>query len=116
MLVRTSIVREVGLLDAARFAHAFDHRAHVGRELLLRLLDAADRAFTPEELVDVVLDREPLFAPGGGYRYTDTGYILVGLVIEKATGRRYEDLLTERILVPLADGFEDGEEGRKRER
>lgn len=62
------------------------------------------RAFTPEELVDVVLDREPLFAPGDGYRYTDTGYILVGLVIEKATGRRYEDLLTERILVPLALG------------
>ena len=56
----------------------------------------------PRELVQFILDKEPLFAPGQGFRYSDTGYILVGLIIEKASARKYYDLLDERILAPLA--------------
>ncbi len=57
--------------------------------------------FSPEQVIDLVLDRAPLFPAGQGYKYSDTGYILLGLVIERATGRRYYDLLRERILGPL---------------
>ena len=57
--------------------------------------------FDPVDLVRLVLDREPLFAPGAGFHYTDTGYILVGLVIEAATGAPYYAQLTERLLDPL---------------
>lgn len=60
-----------------------------------------DHYFTPEQLIDFVLDEPPLFAAGKGYNYSDTGYILIGLIIEKATGRKYYDLLAERILKPL---------------
>ncbi len=52
--------------------------------------------------IGYILDEAPLFAPGQGYSYTDTGYLLLGLVIERATGRDYYALLTERILTPLA--------------
>ncbi len=45
--------------------------------------------------------REPLFAPGEGYAYTDAGYLVLGRVIEAASGREYFDLLEERILAPL---------------
>jgi D-alanyl-D-alanine carboxypeptidase len=58
--------------------------------------------FTPEEQIAFVLDREPLFAAGKGFHYTDTGYLLIGLIVERATGRAYHDLLRERILEPLA--------------
>jgi D-alanyl-D-alanine carboxypeptidase len=56
----------------------------------------------PRALVALVLDQPPLFPAGSGFAYSDTGYVLAGLVVEKATGRSYSDLLAERVLVPLA--------------
>lgn len=56
--------------------------------------------FEVEELIDMV-DREPLFPAGDGYAYTDAGYLVLGRVIEAASGREYFDLLNERILTPL---------------
>lgn len=56
--------------------------------------------FEPEELVRIA-GRKPLFPAGEGYAYTDAGYLVLGRVIESATGANYYDLLTERILVPL---------------
>jgi D-alanyl-D-alanine carboxypeptidase len=60
-----------------------------------------ESGFTPIECLGFVMDREPLFPAGAGYAYTDTGYILLGLIIERASGRSYYDLLQERILDPL---------------
>ncbi|MCA9886606.1 MAG: beta-lactamase family protein, partial [Anaerolineae bacterium] len=62
------------------------------------------RAFTPEELVQVVADSGlSEFEPGaeGRWSYSNTGYILLGLIIEKATGKSYEENLNERIIEPL---------------
>jgi D-alanyl-D-alanine carboxypeptidase len=62
------------------------------------------RAFTPEELVTLVADSGlSYFEPGaeGQWHYSNTGWILLGLIIEKATGMSYEENLKERILEPL---------------
>jgi D-alanyl-D-alanine carboxypeptidase len=55
----------------------------------------------PRELVGFVLDDEPLFPAGRGWAYSDTGYVLLGLIIEGVTGRGYADVLKTRILDPL---------------
>ncbi len=60
-----------------------------------------DRLLTPVECIGHILDLPPTSAAGSTYAYTDTNYLLAGLVVEKATGRTYEDLVDERILVPL---------------
>jgi D-alanyl-D-alanine carboxypeptidase len=57
--------------------------------------------FTSDSLVQFVLDQPPLFDAGEAWSYTDTGFILVGLVIEEATGRDYYDIIQERFLTPL---------------
>lgn len=57
--------------------------------------------FTPEDLIRFTLDLPPLFDAGKGWAYSDTGYILIGLVIEKATGRSYYSEITKRFLKPL---------------
>lgn len=57
--------------------------------------------FIPEVMVSFILDAEPLFPPGKGWAYTDTGYILIGLVIEAITGRTYYEELNDRFLWPL---------------
>lgn len=61
----------------------------------------AESTVDPQQLVQFVLDRKPLFTSGGGFHYSDTGYILVGLIIEKASDSTYYQELTSRFLVPL---------------
>jgi len=53
-----------------------------------------------DELIAYVLKKKPLFPAGQGYNYGDTNYILVGMIIEKVTGRSLYDLIDERILKP----------------
>lgn len=57
--------------------------------------------FDPADLVAFVLDEPPLFEAGTEWSYTDTGYILLGLVLEAGTGRSVFDLAAERLLTPL---------------
>jgi D-alanyl-D-alanine carboxypeptidase len=77
-------------IDTAKF-----HFSMIGRVVR----DGSAR-YEPEELIEFVLDRKPLFAAGEGYHYTDAGYLVLGRLIEAATGEPYFDLLTERILIP----------------
>lgn len=41
------------------------------------------------------------FPPGSAYRYSNTGYVLLGLVVEKASGMPLQDFLAQRIFQPL---------------
>ena len=49
-----------------------------------------------------IIGEQPLdFVPGSRWRYSNPGYVMLGFVIEKVTGRFYGDLLEERIFGPL---------------
>lgn len=78
---------------------------HVSRPEFARALAEHWRdpegALQPEALVEYVLDLPARFPVGQGWSYSDTGYILVGLVIEQVTGRPYEEELRRRFLEPL---------------
>ncbi len=57
--------------------------------------------YTPSELV-ALFAKEPFdFQPGAKFLYSNSGYFLLGLIIEKASGRSYEDFLRARIFEPL---------------
>jgi D-alanyl-D-alanine carboxypeptidase len=58
-------------------------------------------AWKPRRLVEIGVSHEPNFAPGTGYRYCNTCYVLLGLIVEKATGDAIETQLRRRIIVPL---------------
>lgn len=57
--------------------------------------------FTPTELLGLVKDSPMDFAPGSKYQYNNTGYFLLGLLIEKVSGKTYGTFLSERIFEPL---------------
>jgi D-alanyl-D-alanine carboxypeptidase len=59
------------------------------------------RYWSPQELVAVGTAHPPLFPPGQGLAYSNTGYILIGLVLEKVTGQAVQDLVTQRVVRPL---------------
>ncbi len=60
-----------------------------------------DKFWTPEERLSYVLDETPSFAPGEGWEYSDTDFILLGMVIEEVTGETCYDLIRSRLLAPL---------------
>jgi len=60
-----------------------------------------DNSFSPESTVSFVLDEPALFPAGGGWAYSDTGYILAGLVIEAVTERPFFEGIQQRFLDPL---------------
>jgi D-alanyl-D-alanine carboxypeptidase len=60
-----------------------------------------DKVWTPSELITYVLDKPPLFPAGQKFEYSETNYILVGMIIEKITQNSYYDELKRRILIPF---------------
>jgi len=59
------------------------------------------RYWSPRELVEVATAHDPVFAPGSGWSYSNTGYILIGMILEQATGEPIEDLLQRRVIKAL---------------
>lgn len=64
---------------------------------------AADpmRTFTPVERLEYLFDSPAPFAPGEGWEYSGTNFILIAMVIERITGSTAYDEIRDRILVPL---------------
>lgn len=57
--------------------------------------------FTPEKFVKVFADSTLQFNPGNKFRYSNSGYFLLGYIIEKVSGKSYEKMLQDSIFQPL---------------
>ncbi len=65
-----------------------------------------------KSLVTTYCSNDLEFEPGSAYRYNNSGYVILGAVIEEVTGKPYETVLRERILDPLgmtASGYDHAE-------
>lgn len=58
-------------------------------------------AVTPAQNIAKIHDKPLEFAPGSQYKYCNPGYILLGLLIEKVSGKSYQEFLQENIFSPL---------------
>lgn len=56
---------------------------------------------TPADLVAIAMSHKPDFAPGTSWNYSNTNYVLAGMVIQKVTGHSYETEIRRRIINPL---------------
>jgi CubicO group peptidase (beta-lactamase class C family) len=83
---------------------------------------------TVDEIIEVFKDQPMEFEPGEGWKYNNSGYILLGAVIEKVSGLSYEEFIRKNIFDPLgmkhsfygsasriiprrAEGYSRGKEG-----
>ncbi len=73
------------MFQSVRFAKQFDVPAPAG----------------PRDIIRAMLRQKLDFDPGERYAYSNYGYCLLGRVIEKLTGRSYEDSVKEHVLGPL---------------
>ena len=86
--LRQILSHQSGLIDYEDVMPAsFDADAHQMHDSdVLAVLEGQDRTY---------------FAPGSGYRYSNSGYSLLALVVAKASGRGFAEFLRERIFLPL---------------
>jgi D-alanyl-D-alanine carboxypeptidase len=78
------------------------------------LFEAPNRVWLPEEQLELIADRPSLFDPGAQFRYSNTNFVILGVLLEEVTGQPYHEVIRERIIDPLelsstyVAGFEDG--------
>jgi D-alanyl-D-alanine carboxypeptidase len=96
----------------ATIRHLLQHRGGTGDIGVLARDEGANRqrARTIEELLRLNGDRGPAFEPGSATAYSNYGFLLLGAVVERVTGKSYYDHVAERIFRPAGmsqAGFPD---------
>ena len=82
--------------------HSSGLRNHVDDSSFLKAMFKSNgREIKYEELIAYVLNKKPLFPAGKGYNYSDTNYILAGMIIERAAGKTLYEEAAEKLLQPL---------------
>ena len=61
-----------------------------------------DMQFDARTVIGWAVKQPPYFAPGAGYRYSNTNYLLLGLIIEKVTGNSVASEIQNRLIKPFA--------------
>lgn len=98
--------------DSIRVSHLLQHTSgipdYLGEPLddspgmLDLIVTEPNRFWEPEELIAFSKDHfKPTFAPGTDYFYTDTEYVLLGLIIENIGEMKLHEFLLEHIFIPL---------------
>ncbi|SDP43226.1 D-alanyl-D-alanine carboxypeptidase [Lentzea jiangxiensis] len=81
-----------------------NHTSGMTREMPLipdqGILPIRDRYFEARELLDAALAKAPTFAPGQDrvWMYSNAGYVLLGLVVQKAAGRPLAEVITNQVI------------------
>ncbi|MEV6072384.1 serine hydrolase domain-containing protein [Nocardia sp. NPDC052001] len=77
------------------FSYTFDEQFNA------YLDNEPQKIWTPEQLLDIAFAHPVNFAPGEKFEYSNTNTILLGLVIEKVTGKSVATTFQDRIFTPL---------------
>ncbi|MFG2550088.1 serine hydrolase domain-containing protein [Streptomyces sp. NPDC048581] len=62
---------------------------------------STQETYTPEELVAIAVSHPADFPAGTGWAYSNTNYVLAGMIVEQVTGRMLADEITDRLARPL---------------
>lgn len=85
--------------------HMLNHTAGLrdwGSVMALTGAGRGDRVITQDIALDVISRQKSLdFAPGAEYSYSNSGYNLAAIVVERVSGKKFPDFVAERIFKPL---------------
>ena len=81
--------------------HLLTHTSGIKSYTSMRSWDNEMRKkdFTPEEMIDFFKNEPMDFAPGEEFRYNNSAYFMLGYIIEKASGKTYEEYLKDKVEV-----------------
>ena len=107
------VLNGINYKDSITIAHLLQHTSGLPDYFAEETLDGSpsmfdlimmepNRFWQPEELIAFSKAHfKPSFVPGMGYAYTDTEYVLLGIIVEKISGMKFHEFLAENIFVPL---------------
>jgi len=91
--------RDIG--DSVTIAQLLDHSSGLGDFFQhAGYLHLQPRLTTLAAYLPLIVDEPPVFEPGTRFRYSNSGYILLGLVVESVSGKSYYDYLTSHVFGP----------------
>ena len=71
-----------------------------GESRIPNLIDIEKLHYSREELLDCIMNYALVYTPGKDYEYSNFGFAILGLVIEKVTGKTYDEVIYEKICKP----------------
>jgi CubicO group peptidase (beta-lactamase class C family) len=95
--------------DAVKVEHLLHHTSGIYNytgnvSYMLGIMLGLHTKYTPRALLDLAFSKPPSFAAGtaGKWEYSNTNYVLLGMIIESVTGKGVAQVLRERILTPIS--------------
>ncbi len=99
---QADVTLEQLLKHTSGIADYFSDPVQNGKPLLEQIILEPQKTWTPQELLEVTQTRQQaLFAPETQFHYSDSGYILLGLIIEAIYQQPFETVVQQRIFEPL---------------
>ncbi len=86
--------------DSVRVRHLLSHTSGVPEYATVAFLGRADRPFAQEDLLKAFKSKGLRFPPGSAFEYSNSNYVLLGLIIERVSGLSYGAFVAERICRP----------------
>lgn len=77
--------------------HLLTHQSGIAEYLELPKV----AGWSNQDVLDLVVERAPQFTPGQEYRYSNSGYVLLALLVERVSKIPFQEFVHERIFVPL---------------
>ncbi len=81
--------------------HLLTHTSGIPDYEEIRTYDVYGFRLTPEEVIQIAHSRPMDFTPGAGWYYSNTGYFLLSMIVERIEGRPLGQVLQSRIFEPL---------------
>ncbi|WP_129841618.1 serine hydrolase domain-containing protein [Streptomyces sp. RFCAC02] len=110
-VMRLVVEGKLSLADtAARYVPQLAGSTITVRQLLMQtsglpeyvnLMDWTATGTAPEEHLALALSQEPLFEPGTDWAYSNTNYLVLGMIIDRVTGEDFRTYIEDTILNPL---------------
>ncbi|QNM83744.1 beta-lactamase family protein [Sphingomonas sabuli] len=86
--------------ERIKIKHLLSHTAGLGNQFGPAYFNSIHELRSPQDVIDLVDREAPKFEPGEKWAYSNVGYLLLGLVIEAASGKTYYDYVRENLFAP----------------
>jgi len=87
--------------EKATLHHLLTHSSGIGGNIFDdRMYEHRDRFKNPADYLPLFADAPPAFAPGERFGYANTGFIVLGMIIERVSGQSYYDYVHDHVFAP----------------
>jgi D-alanyl-D-alanine carboxypeptidase len=97
----SSYFPEVANAEIITLRELLNHTAGVSEKPKQPIAFTSRRDLTTAQQVAEIAQRDPAFSPGARFSYSNSGFILLGAVIEKVTGKPWHTVVADELLTPL---------------